>query len=486
MKSFIILLTLFIILTPKLKGEGEWYYFDTPDNLRPGAGSALTYGRRPDEEVGKLFYLIDNPSSASYYFYWAHAYYDPNQPMYLDWEELSAPNPGISPQSDGAICYFYDDVRHEEKILAIFGGCDDVWCYDVAGNTWTKDGPIPGYPVDEGGSMEFWGFREIYGYRVPSFFLIKGGGNPAGYEFWRYNRGPMQQPPRGRSEPFPYWERLAPFNIYGYDEPFCQGADLALYYPDPYSSHLHDTIYAMCGNGDLFGHYRISQNIWYPNDNLISAALLGGALVSHPKWETIGDEPEDTSSTDNEDWSILHQFKGGRRNYFNCFELTPQSPNGVWNYIPDNPEDVKVESGSDLVYGACWYQPSPSIIRNGIWASFGSGGSDSLGFYLKTEFPGQGSGGQSFAAFEIGDKEIIVLPNPVKSRVSFEFTNSVNDAKISIYSNNGRMISCLKSGAGRCVWNLKDKNGKTVPNGIYFYTIRTDNKEKIGKLVLSK
>jgi hypothetical protein len=64
--------------------------------------------------------------------------------------------------------------------------------------------------------------------------------------------------------------------------------------------------------------------------------------------------------------------------------------------------------------------------------------------------------------------------------------NSYANAHLKIYSKDGTVICRLTFKEGGCVWNLKDLAGKRVPSGIYFYTINVENKEKIGKIVISK
>jgi len=471
----LILLSLLLILLPLKTYGGLWFDYYVPDEPLPigrraGPGSALTYGHKPGEQYGKLFYLIGD--QGSYYFYWAWA--KPNVPgqHYLYWQELSAPNPGIPPQPDAAICYFYDEVNGGEKVLAVFGGHNGVWCYDVANNEWRMDCKIPGDNwVGPGGSMEFWGFRRINGFEVMTFYLIKGGGYQ---EFWRYNRGPMNIPPRSVS--YPVWERLEPFGGPDNREPFYQGADLALYHPDPYSIPLADTIFAMQGysdeqqNGELFGLYIISQNRWYPRDELRGDANLGGAIVSHPKWEEI--------ETEFEKWSILHCFRGSSPE-FDCFEVRNPGDEGFWSSVP--PERHFVGSGSDLVYGACWSDlVNPT---NGIWASFGNG-SEFMGFYYPEP---TGSGGTQLASsFQIRDNEMIVSPNPASDAVTFRFLKSKHDAYIKIYSKSGEIIRYLKLKEGNSVWDLKNSAGRKIPSGVYFYTISIENKEKIGKITISR
>jgi|GEM_PF-1833802 len=473
MKCLILLFLILTLLPLKTQG-GQWYNFGLPSGMRPGPGSALTYGRPPTQAWGKLFLLIGDQTSNSYSFWWADAKIS-GSGTFLTWYELQTPDPGVPPQADAAICYFYDDVTLQEKVLAVFGGCRDIWCYDVLANTWIRDGPIWGEDlVGEGCSMEFWGFRYIYGERVPSFYLIKGGQS---YDFLRYNRGPMTPPPRGNSEPFPYWECLANFNISGSDERFYAGADLAIHHYD------HDSIYAMRGwdgdDGLPFGLYIISQNRWLPRDNIIHPGVkIGGALAAHPRWGDINPYEGDTLT--DEVNSILHCLRGGYTNEFDCYDLPDR-----WSTDPPPQKDIPqlVASGSDLVWGTVYYGGR----RYGLWA-LGGNNWTAFWFYAKNplwEDEGYG-GGQSPICCEIVDSDVIALPNPARSNVIFRLPMSKSVTNIQIYSKNGKSIRCLKPEEGNYVWDMKNKDGKAVPAGIYFYTVNIENKEIRGKIVVNK
>jgi len=443
-----------------------------PPHWLTGPGSALTYGHKPGEPYGKLFLLIAH--QGSYYFYRAWAQFPSPSQRQLTWYQLPSPPHTTPPRPDAAICYVYNTATGGEKVFAVFPGNSYIWSYDIPSQTWTAERLIGGIdPVGAGGSMEFWGFRTLYGQRVATLYLIKGGGSK---EFMRYNHPWTTQ----AQAPFPYWEWLKPFSIDGYEEPFDSGADLAIYNPCPYTPPDAETIFAMRGCGKKFGLYRISLNIWERKDEILGTygARIGGALVSHPKWGNI---PGDLTDEIN---SILHCFRGASGYYYwNDFDAF--DPPNLWNADPPNPGQY-VASGSDLAYGACWYSSSPSDSICGLWAIFGNN-NGSMGFYARRRFPSnEGSGGQSFSSFKIKGEDIIISPNPARNEITFRLLQSKDDAYIKIYSNNGEIIYRLKLKDGTCRWNMRNQNGKIVPPGVYFYTINIENKNIKGKLVVNR
>ena len=83
-------------------------------------------------------------------------------------------------------------------------------------------------------------------------------------------------------------------------------------------------------------------------------------------------------------------------------------------------------------------------------------------------------------------------PNPFnpETNISF-FLKEATDVLIEVYDLRGRLVKALfdgKKGAGlhNVVWNGVDQNGKTLPSGVYFYSISTDQKTFTKKMVLSK
>ena len=80
-------------------------------------------------------------------------------------------------------------------------------------------------------------------------------------------------------------------------------------------------------------------------------------------------------------------------------------------------------------------------------------------------------------------------PNPFHSSTTFSFTSKepIQNAEIKIYNIKGQLVREFGLRIADCgfrvVWDGKDKYGKAVLPGIYFYKFKTDEKEIIGKMV---
>jgi hypothetical protein len=472
MIRFIFLLAISLLILLPFTAKGSWWeYFDTPDGVCPTVYSSLTYGYKPSEHCGKLFLLVGQAGCDHFRFFWTYA---KNYFGRLDWHELPVP-PYARSGGDAAISYVYNPSNNDEKVFAVYPQILSdqwIWCYDVKRQTWTPVCRIGGNDgINQGASLEFWGLREIMGQPVVTLYLIKGGWS---YEFMRFNY-PYLPGPRMN---FPYWERLAPFNISGDSEPFTRGADLAIYNWNPYSYPRPDTIFAMRGysfeqeHGKPFGLYRIKQNQWYGSDSLKGdGADYGGALVSHPLWRSDDNELEV--------WSILHCFRGGNAAHFDCFDIPHPQSEGGWYVDPTNPDYI-VGWGSDIVYGAYWFY-GDSI--DGLWACFGAE-NDKIGFYHRDT---RETGGSQFSSsFIVKNNDVTVFPNPAKSKTTFRTPRLKSDGCIRLYTESGKRINSLKLIEGNAVWDLKSTEDKLVPSGIYFYTIRVENKETRGKLIVNR
>ncbi len=455
-----------------------------------GPGSALTYGKRVEQPYGKIFLLAVDYNTQCYKFFKAPAYFEwTGQTIFLDWEELPPPPiSGVTPRADAAICYLFNPISLEEKVLAVFAGERYLWTYDVPSKQWRQEIAIGGTNLpDKGASMEFGGFLYKDGVPVTTFYLIKGGGS---YEFMAYNRPYI--PAKGN---FSYWEMLEPFG--GPDpnkrQPFYKGADLAMYHPDPYQLPAPDTIFAMRGNGKPFGLYRVSQNRWELRDDILgNGAYLGGALVSHPKWGDIrDDDPPDKESPPYDINSILHCFRGENReniptDEFDCYDIIAGSE--FWNSDSKNP-DYTVSSGSDLCFGGIWYKYNGEVYyKDCIWASFGNN-QWYIGIHYRNRFPWQNlsepEGSQSNWTATSLTNVLKVQPNPGNQPVSFQL-ESKGIGAVLIYNQNGQIVRALNLSQGRTTWDLRDALGKRVSAGVYFYRVKTDGNEIKGKLIIRR
>jgi hypothetical protein len=85
-----------------------------------------------------------------------------------------------------------------------------------------------------------------------------------------------------------------------------------------------------------------------------------------------------------------------------------------------------------------------------------------------------------------------VKPNPVSGNayISFNIAKPTS-ASLRIYDASGRVIRTLinghyNTGTHNLVWNGKDDNDRAVAEGVYFYTLETDNHSSTKKLVLTR
>ena len=83
-------------------------------------------------------------------------------------------------------------------------------------------------------------------------------------------------------------------------------------------------------------------------------------------------------------------------------------------------------------------------------------------------------------------------PNPFNPKTKIQYTIP-KDTKVElkIYNIKGQLIKTLvdekqKKGKHSLIWNGKNKNGKPVSSGIYFYKLKTDNYSDVKKMLLLK
>jgi hypothetical protein len=85
--------------------------------------------------------------------------------------------------------------------------------------------------------------------------------------------------------------------------------------------------------------------------------------------------------------------------------------------------------------------------------------------------------------------EVVAYPNPFRPKIhryiTFDFL--AEDATLSIYNRGGALIRFFSNGdmfGGRVDWDGKDKNGKLVVPGVYYYVVKNSKKTKKGKFII--
>ncbi|PLX19787.1 MAG: hypothetical protein C0601_01090 [Candidatus Muiribacterium halophilum] len=102
------------------------------------------------------------------------------------------------------------------------------------------------------------------------------------------------------------------------------------------------------------------------------------------------------------------------------------------------------------------------------------------------------AGNKSVARFlpkKAGERftSVNVFPCPADSFVEFELTLNVPTSKLlKIYDNSGRLIykQRLMAGNDHFIWDLTDRRGNPVANGVYHYEIEAGSAAARGKLVV--
>ncbi|MBE9480414.1 MAG: T9SS type A sorting domain-containing protein [Bacteroidetes bacterium] len=84
--------------------------------------------------------------------------------------------------------------------------------------------------------------------------------------------------------------------------------------------------------------------------------------------------------------------------------------------------------------------------------------------------------------------ELMAYPNPFKENVTIKyFINSVSDVKLSVYNAIGQEITILDEALNQAAGNYEIRfNASNLQNGIYYYTLKTNNSIIVKKLILSK
>jgi flagellar hook assembly protein FlgD len=83
------------------------------------------------------------------------------------------------------------------------------------------------------------------------------------------------------------------------------------------------------------------------------------------------------------------------------------------------------------------------------------------------------------------------FPNPFNSTTIISFSVSVGDtAELEIFNILGQKVKTyphnFEGGDHTVVWNGKDKNGKEIGSGVYFYKLRTNSFVNVKKMLLLK
>ena len=146
-------------------------------------------------------------------------------------------------------------------------------------------------------------------------------------------------------------------------------------------------------------------------------------------------------------------------------------------------------------YSSTEYTASDNLKLIGLFTPYGT----NEGFISSTNF-------QLFALPDICpdgvgvyDNQIVELknsvrnhPNPFNPETMIEYCIK-EDSKvlIEIYNIKGQKVKTLvnefkEAGYHSVIWNGKDSNCKPVASGIYFYRMKTDNYQKIRKMILIK
>jgi hypothetical protein len=97
----------------------------------------------------------------------------------------------------------------------------------------------------------------------------------------------------------------------------------------------------------------------------------------------------------------------------------------------------------------------------------------------------EGAGNTIAFTFQANDlSKVYIYPNPIKlsSDEPAYFANLTDKAEVYIYDLEGREIAVVKEtgGTGGIAWDLRDKNGKALPTGIYLFNVKHTDKNGNG------
>jgi serine protease AprX len=118
-----------------------------------------------------------------------------------------------------------------------------------------------------------------------------------------------------------------------------------------------------------------------------------------------------------------------------------------------------------------------------MWGIFGNGNDFGANYPGEGEPPG---GGEAVSVDLTEQKLILVTPNPVKEKIVFRLLRTMSsNSDIEIFDNTGKLIKRISISAGNreVVWDAKDD---AVSSGVYFYSVKTENKTCSGKLIVQR
>jgi hypothetical protein len=85
----------------------------------------------------------------------------------------------------------------------------------------------------------------------------------------------------------------------------------------------------------------------------------------------------------------------------------------------------------------------------------------------------------------VKEEQLLVYPNPFSAETTIRFANSYfEQARISIFSVDGRLIRSVTTSQNEFIWNGENHNGQRVQPGIYICRVISGNKEYSAKILL--
>jgi len=85
-------------------------------------------------------------------------------------------------------------------------------------------------------------------------------------------------------------------------------------------------------------------------------------------------------------------------------------------------------------------------------------------------------------------QKLMIVPNPASNYIRIDYGN-ISDGTISVYNNIGEIVKTIEinhSSIQNNTLETLDKNGRTLPNGMYFVVFENHNLRKTGKLIIAR